>query len=321
MARWIADPANPLTPRVAVNRLWLHHFGEGLCRTADNFGVMGTAPTHPELLDWLAADFIEHGWQAKRLHKMILMSSTYRMDSTHPRQAEYATRDFANQYWYRTNRRRLEAEPLRDAMLATSGELNLRAGGPSFYPTASREALEGLSKKGADWKQSLPHEQNRRSIYMFTKRSLLLPLMTAFDFADTTLPCAQRNISTVAPQALALLNNEFVHAQSDALAERVVREAGFDKSAQIDRAWWLALLRGPTVAERDFALTHLAQQRERFLPNNVPPTVAGEPAVATAADAKPANTSNGPDKGAPRRMRRLPWIPINWPWHRCAMCF
>ncbi len=299
LARWIADPANPLTPRVAVNRLWLHHFGEGLCRTADNFGVMGTAPTHPELLDWLAADFIEHGWQAKRLHKMILMSSTYRMDSTHPRQAEYATRDFANQYWYRTNRRRLEAEPLRDAMLATSGELNLRAGGPSFYPTASREALEGLSKKGADWKQSLPHEQNRRSIYMFTKRSLLLPLMTAFDFADTTLPCAQRNISTVAPQALALLNNEFVHAQSDALAERVVREAGFDKSAQIDRAWWLALSRGPTVAERDFALTHLAQQRERFLPNNVPPTVAGEPAVATAADAKPANTSNGPDKGAP----------------------
>ncbi len=132
LAQWITDPANPLTPRVAVNRLWLHHFGEGLCRTADNFGVMGTAPTHPELLDWLAADFVEHGWQAKRLHKMILMSSTYRMDSTHPRQAEYATRDFANQHWYRTNRRRLEAEPLRDAMLAVSGELNLKAGGPSF---------------------------------------------------------------------------------------------------------------------------------------------------------------------------------------------
>ncbi len=302
LARWITDPANPLTARVAVNRLWLHHLGEGLCRTPDNFGVMGTAPTHPELLDWLAADFVEHGWQAKRLHKMILLSNTYRMDSTHPRAEEYAKQDFANEHWYRTNRRRLEAEPLRDAMLAVSGELNLKAGGPSFYPTASREALEGLSKKGAEWKQSSPQEQNRRSIYMFTKRSLLLPLMTVFDFSDTTLPCAQRNISTVAPQALALLNNEFVHAQSDALAERVVREAGPDRAAQIERAWWLALSRSPTTSEREFALTHFAQQRTRFAAQQVAlaaesatpgkPAAPGEAAPAAVATAKPAATSN-----------------------------
>ncbi len=133
---------------------------------------------------------------------------------------------------------------------------------------------------------------------MFTKRSLLLPLMTVFDFADTTLPCAQRNISTVAPQALALLNNDFVHAQSDALAERVVREAGSDQRAQIDRAWWLALSRGPTVAERDFAMTHLAQQRQRFAAGSAQPTLAGEPAAASAGDTKPAATSNGPEKGA-----------------------
>jgi hypothetical protein len=264
LARWIADPANPLTPRVAVNRLWLNHFGEGLCRTPDNFGVMGTAPTHPELLDWLAADFIENGWQAKRLHKMILMSSAYRMDSIHPRQAEYATRDFANEHWYRANRKRLEAEPLRDAMLAVGGRLNPQYGGPSFYPTATREALEGLSKKGADWKESSPEEQSRRSIYMFTKRSLLLPLMTVFDFADTTQPCAQRNVSTVAPQALALLNNDFVHAQSDAFATRLVRDIGADKGTQIQRAWWLALQRAPTDDERQFALEHLSQQRDRF---------------------------------------------------------
>jgi hypothetical protein len=225
---------------------------------------MGTAPTHPELLDWLAADFIDHGWQPKRLHKMILMSSAYRMDSIHPRQAEYATRDFANEHWYRANRKRLEAEPLRDAMLAVGGRLNPQYGGPSFYPTATREALEGLSKKGADWKESSPEEQSRRSIYMFTKRSLLLPLMTVFDFADTTQPCAQRNVSTVAPQALALLNNDFVHAQSDAFATRLVRDIGADKGTQIQRAWWLALQRAPTDDERQFALEHLSQQRDRF---------------------------------------------------------
>ncbi len=307
LARWMTDPANPLTPRVAVNRLWLHHFGEGLCRTPDNFGVMGTAPTHPGLVDWLAADFVEHGWQAKRLHKMILLSSAYCMDSIHPKQQDYATRDFANEHWYRTNRRRLEAEPLRDAMLAASGELNLKAGGPSFYPTASPEALEGLSKKGAEWKQSSPQEQNRRSIYMFTKRSLLLPLMTVFDFADTTLPCAQRNISTVAPQALALLNNDFVHAQSDALAERVVREAGPDRAAQIERAWWLTLSRGPSPAERDFAVEHLARQRERFA--GVMPQLAGsalldKPAVAPGGRLRRHLLASPRRRKPPRRLQK-----------------
>lgn len=298
LARWITDSANPLTPRVAVNRLWLHHFGEGLCRTPDNFGIMGTAPTNPALLDWLAADFVEHGWQAKRLHKMIVMSSAYRMDSNHPKQQVYATRDFANEHWYRANRRRLEAEPLRDAMLAASGELNPKAGGPSFYPTASAEALEGLSKRGAEWKQSSPHEQNRRSIYMFTKRSLLLPLMTVFDFSDTTLPCAQRNISTVAPQALALLNNDFVHAQSDALAERVVREAGSNRAAQIELAWWLTLSRGPTAAERDFAVEHLARQRERFAGTPSAVAASTESTDKPAAEKAAAATSNGPLKSA-----------------------
>ncbi|MBI2826560.1 MAG: DUF1553 domain-containing protein [Planctomycetia bacterium] len=264
LARWIADGANPLTPRVAMNRLWLHHFGEGLCRTPDNFGVMGTAPTHPELLDWLAANFVEHGWRAKRLHKMILLSSTYRMDSMHPRQEEYGQRDFANEHWYRANRRRLEAEPLRDAMLAASGQLNLKAGGPGFYPKASKEALEGLSKKGAEWKESPPDELRRRSIYTFTKRSLLLPLLTVFDFSDTTAPCAQRNVTTVAPQALALLNNAFVHEQSEAAARRVAADAGADVPARVDRAWWLALSRAPTAAERETAEAHLAAQRERF---------------------------------------------------------
>ncbi len=136
---------------------------------------------------------------------------------------------------------------------------------PQFLSNVSRDALEGLSKKGSEWKESSEEERCRRSIYMFTKRSLLLPLMTVFDFSDTTQPCAQRNVSIVATQALALLNNEFVHAQSDALARRVVAEAGGEVSAQIDRAWWLALGRAPTERERGRAIEHLAAQRERFL--------------------------------------------------------
>jgi len=265
LARWIADPANPLAPRVAVNRIWLHHFGEGLCRTPDNFGMMGTPPTHPELLDWLTANFIEGGWKAKRLHKLIMLSSTYQMDSTHPRGAEYATRDFPNEHWYRTTRRRIDAESLRDAMLLVSGQLNPKAGGPGFYPRANKDALEGLSMKGKEWKDSPPEEQRRRSIYMFTKRSLLLPLMTIFDFADTTQPCAQRNISTVAPQALALLNNDFVHEQSEALARRVTNdETSGDLASRIDRAWWLALSRAPTAEEQTAAAAHVARQRERY---------------------------------------------------------
>ncbi len=264
LAHWITDRGNPLTARVMVNRLWQHHFGEGLVRTPDNFGTMGNAPTHPELLDWLAGELMDGDWRLKRLHKLILLSSTYQMSSTHATGTEYSQSDFANQFWWRTGRRRLESEPLRDAMLAVSGQLNPQAGGPSFFPSATRQSLEGLSKKGAEWGSSTPEEQRRRSIYMMTKRSLLLPLMTTFDFSDTTQPCSQRNVSIVAPQALALLNNDFVHVQSGAFAARVIAEAGSDPAAQIDRAWWLALAREPSASERSAALAHLAAQRRNL---------------------------------------------------------
>lgn len=264
LAHWITDPRNPLTARVIVNRLWQHHFGEGLVRTPDNFGSLGSPPTYPELLDYLASELVDGGWRLKRLHKMIMLSSTYQMDSTHPREAEYSQVDFANELCWRAARRRLESEPLRDAMLAASGQLNPKAGGPSFFPPATKESLEGLSKKGAEWGTSPPEEQRRRSIYMMTKRSLLLPLMTTFDFADTTQPCSQRNVSIVAPQALALLNNDFVHGQSTALAERVIAQAGPDPAAQIEAAWWLALSRSPSESERTAATAHLATQRQNL---------------------------------------------------------
>jgi hypothetical protein len=278
LARWLADPRHPLTARVMVNRIWLHHFGQGLCRTPDNFGAMSTAPTHPELLDWLAAEFMAGGWRIKRLHKLIMLSAAYQMDSVNPRETEYSAVDFANESWYRTNRRRLEAEALRDAMLAVSGELNPQAGGPGFFPPVSADALEGLSMKAAAWRTSPPEEQRRRTIYMFTKRSLLSPLLTAFDLADTTQPCVQRNVTTVAPQALALLNNEFVHERSTAFAKRVRNEAGSALDAQIERAWWLALGRAPREAEKLAAAEHLAAQRARC---------AASPAAAESAAQAP----------------------------------
>jgi len=277
LAEWIIDPRNPLTARVMANRLWQHHFGEALVRTPDNFGTMGAEPTHPQLLDWLAAELVDGGWRLKRMHKLLMLSSAYQMDSTHPRHAEYAQEDFANNLWWRQSRRRLESEPLRDAMLAVSGQLNEKAGGPSFFPPASCDALEGLSKKGAEWGQSTPEEQRRRTIYMMTKRSMLLPLLTTFDFADTTQPCSQRNVSIVAPQALALLNNDFVHQQSRALAARVAAEAGVDPQAQIERAWWLAVSRPPSPAELAAAIKHVETQQHN---------VAASDAKASAGDLK-----------------------------------
>jgi len=286
LAAWMTSAENPLTPRVLVNRLWLHHFGQGIVRTPDNFGVMSDEPTHPELLDWLAAELVEGGWQAKHIHRLILLSRTYQMDSSHPAHEEYAQRDFGNELWWRANRRRLDAEALRDGLLAVSGELNPQAGGPGFVPTVSDEALEGLSKKGAAWNASPVEEQRRRSIYMFTRRSLLLPLMTVFDLADTTQPCAQRSVTTVAPQALALLNNQFVHEQSDAFARRVEREVGAEPAAQIDRAWWLAFGRAPRESEREMALAHLVAQREHYV------TLGSEQAAAGAPDQNAANTAD-----------------------------
>jgi hypothetical protein len=158
----------------------------------------------------------------------------------------------------------LDAEALHDAMLAVSGQLNPQMGGPSFYPEMSPEALEGLSRKGNAWGHSDPEQRRRRSIYMMTMRSRLLPFMTTFDFSDTTLPCGKRDVTIVAPQALALLNNHFVHEQSAALAERVVVEAGPTPEAQVRRAWQLALGRAPDERELAASLEHVQQQLEHF---------------------------------------------------------
>ena len=264
LAQWIVDPRHPMTARVFVNRLWQHHFGRALVRTPDNFGFTGQKPTHPELLDWLADDFVRGGWTAKRLHFLILTSKTYQQSSAHPRHEEYAARDFDNKLWWRAERQRQDAEALRDAMLSVSGKLDRSQGGPSFKPVISAEALEGLSRKTGAWQASPASEQGRRSVYMYSQRSLLPPLMTTFDFCDTTQPCGQRDVSTVAPQALALLNGEFAHEQSDALAKRVFDSAGATPEARIEAAWKLALGRAPRADELSLARSHLERQQARF---------------------------------------------------------
>ncbi len=264
LAEWIVDPRNPLTARVFVDRIWQHHFGEGLVRSPNNFGYKGDLPTHPKLLDWLADEFVRSGWSAKHVHRLILTSNTWQQSSLHPNDAEYSDRDSANRLWWRANRRRLDAEALRDAMLAASGELDLRLGGESFRPAISAEALEGLSRKEAAYQASSPEDQRRRSLYSFVSRSLMPPMMTTFDQCDTTLPCGQRDVTTVPTQALAMLNNEFVHARSTALAARVIAAVPEDTHEQIIAAWRFALGRSPNEQEHDLAMQHLRTQSTTY---------------------------------------------------------
>jgi hypothetical protein len=269
LANWIADPKQPLAARVWANRVWQGHFGSGLVRTPDNFGFTGEKPTHPELLDWLAAEFLANGGKTKPLHRLILQSDTYRQSSVHPKQDEYAKTDATNRLWWRADRRRLDAEALRDSLLAAAGNLKLdRIGGPSFSPLIPLDALEGLSTKSAAWMPSPPEEQGRRGVYVFAKRGLLPPLLTTFDLPDTTLPNCRRDVTTVPTQALALLNNPFVHEQSAALARRIGTKGS--NTEQATTAWRLVLARDPTPGELKAAVGHLGKQVNVFAERHDP---------------------------------------------------
>ncbi len=264
-ARWIARYDHPLTARVMVNRLWQHHFGEALVRSPNNFGFTGAKPTHPELLDWLADELLNHQWHTKPLHRQMLLSRTYRQAVDHAEYDAYSQRDFDNLLLWRAHRRRLDAEALRDSLLMASGDLDLQIGGPGFKPSISDDALEGLSRKTAAWKASPMHEQMRRSIYQFTQRSLLPPLMTTFDFTDTTLPCERRDVTTVAPQALALLNDPFVHQRSLSLAKRVLaRQVDSHAVDSANSIWQSVLGRTPSSVEIELAQDHLLRQQARL---------------------------------------------------------
>ncbi len=248
LANWIASAENPLTTRVLVNRVWQAHFGEGLVATANDFGLAGARPSHPKLLDWLATEFVREGWSIKRLRRLILTSATYRQG----------------------NLRRLTAEQLRDSLLAVSGLLHDRNGGPPVWPELPAEILQANpaflddnAEKTKGWYPSPQSEQNVRSVYMVQKRTVRVPFMETFDLPENAVSCARREESVVAPQAFSLLNSPLAVKAARAFASRVEREAGSDAKAQVKRAFTLALQRTPDHVELQTCLDLL---QERSLP-------------------------------------------------------
>ncbi|MDW8207006.1 MAG: DUF1549 and DUF1553 domain-containing protein, partial [Chloroherpetonaceae bacterium] len=247
VARWIASPSNPLTARVMANRIWHYHFGRGIVRTTSNFGFLGTPPTHPELLDYLASELVRRGWRLKPLHRMILLSSTYRMSS---RANPVALRqDPENDLFWRFNPRRLEAEEIRDSILAVNGTLNRKMYGPSVLVKLPQEVLMGQSVPGQGWGESPPEEQARRSIYIKVKRSLAVPMLARFDAADTDATCPVRFVTTQPTQALGMLNSEFIQEQARLFADFVRRKAGDNPARQVRVALWRVLQREPAPRE------------------------------------------------------------------------
>ncbi len=256
LARWLTEPTHPLTPRVLVNRVWLHHFGTGLVKTPNDFGLNGEKPSNPELLDYLATAFIEGGWRLKPLHKLILLSSTYRQAYATPETAKAVAKDPDNRWLWRFDRRRLSAEELRDSMLAVSGRLNLEMGGPSVFIPVDPELVSSLYKP-AQW--AVTHDKtahDRRSIYLVAKRNLRLPAMEVFDQPTLSSSCGRRDCSTHAPQALELLNGSTSNPLAAAFAARLTKEAGTE---QVALAFRLAAGRPPSAEEKRLAVEFLAQ--------------------------------------------------------------
>jgi hypothetical protein len=248
LAHWIVSPDNPLTARVMVNRVWQHHFGDGLVATPSDFGNIGARPTHPELLDWLADWFVhDAGWSLKELQRLILTSETYRQRSTWNDLA--ASQDPENKLQWRFPYRRLDVEAIRDSMLAAGGNLNRQMYGPAVFLPIPPAAIEAHTDKQAAWQPSSEPAIDRRTVYAFVKRTLLVPLLESLDFCDTTSSTEKRAITSVTPQALTLFNGEFVNRQAEQFAQRLVREAGSDADPQIELAFRLALARRPTAEE------------------------------------------------------------------------
>ncbi|MFO1062363.1 MAG: PSD1 and planctomycete cytochrome C domain-containing protein [Pirellulales bacterium] len=246
-ADWLASKENWLTARVITNRVWQQYFGRGIVRSPNNFGLMGERPSHPELLDYLARDLMNHDWHLKHLHREILLSATYRQSSESNDKALAADPD--NRLLWRQSIRRLSAEQVRDGVLAVSGHLNEQQTGPSIFQTLSAEVLASQSVPGKGWGKSSPSDQARRSIYIHVKRSLPVPMLSAFDLPETDTSCEARFLTTQPAQALGMLNSDWMQEQATALADRVRREAGDDLRAQARRALELTCSAPPKEAD------------------------------------------------------------------------
>jgi mono/diheme cytochrome c family protein len=285
LARWIASEQNPLTARVIVNRVWQMHFGRGLVATPNNFGKMGSKPTHPELLDWLAVWFMEHDWSVKRLHRLIMSSAAYRQASSHPDFARVNEVDAKNELLSYFPARRLAAEELRDAMLRVTGELNPTVGGPPVFPEINWEtALQPRHIMGsvapAYQPSAKPADRHRRTLYAFQCRTLGDPMLEVFNRPTSDLSCERRDATTVTPQVFALFNGQATHDRALALAARLAKAHG-DLNARLDAAYALLYGRTPTDDERRLASEHVARMTEHHrratpTPTSLPQVVKRE---------------------------------------------
>ena len=295
LARWLTRLENPLTARVIVNRLWQGHFGRGLVATPSDFGTRGEAPSHPELLDWLATELVAQGWKLKPIHRLMVTSAAYRQASSPPAELvkAQAADDPENVFLWRMNRRRMDAEGVRDAMLAVTGELNPKAGGPGVLVPIEKE-VEDLIFTEAEvvdlWPETPdPVEHHRRSLYLFRKRNVRYPMFDAFDAPDTQTACPQRGVSTHALQAL-VMNGDFAASRAKALAGRVLREAKGEEG-RLFLAYRLVLARDPRPEEvardraflasqagllRRLAVEGQSLSRPNFLPYGIDTAVGAE---------------------------------------------
>jgi hypothetical protein len=292
LAQWLADSKNPLVPRVIVNRIWHYHFGRGIVATPGDFGRMGSRPSHPELLDYLASNFVDNGWSIKKLHRLILLSNTYQQSSQFT--AKSAEADPDDTLLWRWPRRRMEAEAVRDSMLQVSGLLNSQMGGPGVFPPLPAGTTTELSATAAagGWRtEKDPASTNRRSVYIFVRRNLRYPMMQEFDSANN-FDVHSARINTVTPsQTLELMNFDLVVNWAQSLAGRVLNDNGLTEQAQVERAYRLTYGRKASAEEQNIAANFFKTQTPTLqsrlngtskppLPNNVPAGL--DPARAAA---------------------------------------
>jgi hypothetical protein len=258
LAEWLTSQDHPLAARVMVNRVWQNHFGRGIVATPSNFGKMGQLPTHPELLDWLATEFIRQGWSVKAMHRLMMNSESYQMSSAFFDEGN-AKKDPRNDYLWRFRQRRLEGEIIRDTILAAAGNLNLEMGGEPFFPPIPKEVQE--SYPNGKW---TANEEGpavwRRSVYSYFKRGLRYPMFDVFDLPNLNVTCENRVTTTVPTQALTLLNNPFVLDQARYFAERVAAQAGSEQDARVRAAYRIALGREPSTQEMEENVAFLNRQ-------------------------------------------------------------
>jgi hypothetical protein len=293
LARWMTGDKNPLTARVLVNRVWLNHFGRGLVNTPADFGALGERPSHPALLDWLARDFMAGGWKLKRLHRLIMTSTAYRQSSA--RDPNKTALDPEDRLYARMPLRRLDAEALRDRILATSGALADQMYGP---PASVKEDAVGQVIVEADVPAGAEapanHPAFRRSLYVQVRRSLPLAMLHAFDQPVMETNCERRTVSTVATQSLMLMNSDFILRQAGYFAARIRKEAASDPNLQVQTAWQLAFGRAAEPPEVERALAFLAAQSAASAPP-APQAAAAPPPAAQAGAAAPAAAPTAAD--------------------------